>query len=114
MFTVTINSITGSEPAELNDEFVAQFGSASVEEFRNTVIVALEEDALATYEEELQMQIIDKLLAECVFAFFLSFTGVLPPANSAFQANGQEKCFLSADVTLFPTLWWLFLPRQIV
>ncbi|MBO4987338.1 MAG: trigger factor [Lachnospiraceae bacterium] len=68
VFTVTINSITGSEPAELNDEFVAQFGSASVEEFRNTVIVALEEDALVTYEEELQRQIIDKLLAECVFA----------------------------------------------
>lgn len=67
VFTVTINSITGSEPAELNEEFVAQFGSASVEEFRNSIIIALEENALATYEEELQMQIIDKLLEECVF-----------------------------------------------
>ena len=68
VFTVTINSITGSEPAELNDEFVAQFGSANVEEFKNSIVGVLEQDALATYEEELQMQIIDKLLAECKFA----------------------------------------------
>ena len=68
VFTVTINSITASEPAELNDEFVAQFGSANVEEFKNSIVGVLEQDALATYEEELQMQIIDKLLAECKFA----------------------------------------------
>ena len=68
VFTVTINSIKGSQPAELNDEFVAQFGSANVEEFRNSVVVVLEENALATYESELQKQIIDKLLVECTFA----------------------------------------------
>lgn len=68
VFTVTINSIMASQPAELNDEFVAQFGSANVEEFRNSVIVVLEENALATYESELQKQIIDKLLVECTFA----------------------------------------------
>jgi len=67
VFTVTINSIWATEPAELNDEFVAQFGNTSVEEFRNSVIIALEDSANATFNNELQMQIIDIILEECEF-----------------------------------------------
>ena len=68
VFTVTINSIKVSEPAELTDEFVAQFGNANVEEFRNSVLIALEDSANATFENELQKQIIDIILNECEFA----------------------------------------------
>ena len=68
VFTVTINKITTPEPAELTDEFVAQFGNTSVEEFRNSVVIALEDSANATFENELQKQIIDIILEECEFA----------------------------------------------
>lgn len=68
VFTVTINKITTPEPAELTDEFVAQFGNANVEEFRNSVLMALEDSANATFENELQKQIIDIILEECEFA----------------------------------------------
>ena len=68
VFTVTINSIWASEPAELTDEFVAQFGNTSVEEFRNAVVIALEDSANANFENELQKQIIDIILEECEFA----------------------------------------------
>ncbi len=67
VFTVTINKITTPEPAELTDEFVAQFGNTSVEEFRNSVVIALEDSANATFENELQKQIIDIILKECEF-----------------------------------------------
>jgi len=67
VFTVTINKITTPEPAELTDEFVAQFGNTSVEEFRNSVVIALEDSANANFENELQKQIIDIILEECEF-----------------------------------------------
>ena len=67
VFTVTINSILASEPAELTDEFVAQFGNTSVEEFRNAVVIALEDSANANFENDLQKQIIDIILEECEF-----------------------------------------------
>jgi len=67
VFTVTINKITTPEPAELTDEFVTQFGNTSVEEFRNSVVIALEDSANATFENELQKQIIDIILEECEF-----------------------------------------------
>ena len=67
VFTVTINKITTPVPAELTDEFVAQFGNANVEEFRNSVLMALEDSANATFENELQKQIIDIILEECEF-----------------------------------------------
>lgn len=68
VFTVTINKITTPVAAELTDEFVAQFGNASVEEFRNSVVIALEDSANATFENELQKQIIDIILEECEFS----------------------------------------------
>jgi len=68
VFTVTINKILAAQPAELNDEFVAQFGNTSVEEFRNSVVIALEDSANANFENELQKQIIDIILTECEFA----------------------------------------------
>lgn len=67
VFTVTVNSISISTPAELNDEFVAQFGNSSVEEFRNSAIISLEDSAEATYQTELQNQAIDILTAGCEF-----------------------------------------------
>ena len=67
VFTVTINKITTPEPAELTDEFVAQFGNSNVEEFRNSVVMALEDSANANFENELQKQIIDIILEECEF-----------------------------------------------
>lgn len=67
VFTVTVNSISVSTPAELNDEFVAQFGNTSVEEFRNSAIISLEDSAEATYLTELQSQAIDILTEGCEF-----------------------------------------------
>ena len=67
VFTVTVNSISISKPAELNDEFVAQFGNTSVEEFRNSAIISLEDSAEATYMTELQNQAIDILTEGCEF-----------------------------------------------
>lgn len=68
VFTVTINKVTTPQPAELTDEFVAQFGNTSVEEFRNSVVVALEESANETFENDLQKQVIDIILEENEFA----------------------------------------------
>ncbi len=68
VFTVTINKISTPVPAELTDEFVAQFGNTSVEDFRNSVVIALEDSANATFENELQRQIIDIILEECEFS----------------------------------------------
>lgn len=68
VFTVTINSIKGSQPAELNDEFVAQFGNTDVEDFKKSVVISLEDNAEATYKTELQEQAIDALTAGCEFS----------------------------------------------
>jgi len=68
VFTVTVNSISTSKPAELNDEFVAQFGNSDVEDFRNSVVISLEDNAEATYQTELQEQAIDALTAGCEFS----------------------------------------------
>lgn len=68
VFTVKVNSIWVSEPAELTDEFVAQFGNTNVEEFRTSVVMALEDSANANFNNDLQMQIIDIILEECEFA----------------------------------------------
>lgn len=68
VFTVTVNSISIAGPAELNDEFVAQFGNTDVEDFRNSVVISLEDNAEATYKTELQEQAIDALTAGCEFS----------------------------------------------
>lgn len=68
VFTVTVNSINISKPAELNDEFVAQFGNTDVEDFRNSVIISLEDTVNATYEADLQQQIINILTETCEFS----------------------------------------------
>ena len=68
VFTVTVNSIGISKPAELNDEFAAQFGNTDVADFRNSVKISLEDNAEATYKTELQEQAIDALMAGCEFS----------------------------------------------
>ena len=68
VFTVTVNSISVSKEAELNDEFVAQFGNTDVEDFRNSVVISLEDSAEATYKTELQNQAIDILTEGCEFS----------------------------------------------
>ena len=68
VFTVTVNSISVAKDAELNDEFVAQFGNTDVEDFKNSVIISLEDSAEANYKTELQAQAIDLLTAGCEFS----------------------------------------------
>lgn len=68
VFTVTVNSISVAKPAELNDEFAAQFGNTDVEDFRNSVIISLEDSAEATYKTELQNQAINALMEGCEFS----------------------------------------------
>lgn len=71
VFTVTINSISELVKPELTDEFVQNIGMEecqTVDEFYEVVRTLLEEDATATYENELQIQIAEKLMENCEFS----------------------------------------------
>lgn len=71
VFTVTINSITELVKPELTDEYVQSIGMEecqTVDQFYEVVRTSLEEDATATYENELQIQIAEKLMENCEFS----------------------------------------------
>ena len=68
VFTVTVNSINEQKTPELTDEFVKQFECETVDEFRESVKISLEDSANATYTNELQTQVIDILTANCEFS----------------------------------------------
>ncbi len=68
VFTVTVNSINEQVIPELTDEFVKQFECETVDEFRESVKISLEDSANATYMNELQMQVVDVLTANCQFS----------------------------------------------
>lgn len=71
VFTVTINSISELVKPELTDEYVQSIGMEecqTVEQFYDVVRTSLEEDATATYENELQIQIAEKLMENCEFS----------------------------------------------
>lgn len=68
VFTVTINSISELVKPELTDEFVKTLGVENVEQFYQEVRLSLEEGANATYENELQTQITEKLMEICEFS----------------------------------------------
>ena len=70
VFTVTVNSIGELVRPELNDEFVQSLGMdycQNVEEFYVVVRQSLEDTANANLENELQTQIVEKLMEICEF-----------------------------------------------
>ena len=70
VFTVTVNSIGELVRPELNDEFVQSLGMdycQNVEEFYSVVRQSLEDTANANLENELQTQIVEKLMEICEF-----------------------------------------------
>ena len=71
VFTVTINSISELVRPELTDEYVKSLGVEdyqTVEQFYEAVRMSLEDSATATYENELQTQITEKLMEICEFS----------------------------------------------
>lgn len=71
VFTVTVNAISELVRPELTDEYVKSLGVEdyqNVEEFYRAVRISLEDSATATYENELQTQITEKLMEICEFA----------------------------------------------
>ena len=71
VFTVTINSISELVKPELTDEYVQSIGMEecqTVEQFYDVVRTSLEEDATFTYENELQVQIAEKVMENCEFS----------------------------------------------
>ena len=65
VFTVTVNSIGELVKPELTDEYVQSLGMdycQNVEEFYDVVRQSLEDSANATLENELQTQVIEKLM----------------------------------------------------
>ncbi len=70
VFTVTINTIGELVRPELTDEYVQSLGMdycQNVEEFYDVVRQSLEDSANATLENELQTQVIQKLMEICEF-----------------------------------------------
>lgn len=70
VFTVTVNTIGELVRPELNDEYVQSLGMdycQNVEEFYEVVRQSLEDSANATLENELQTQVIEKLMEICEF-----------------------------------------------
>lgn len=70
VFTVTVNSIGELVRPELNDEFVQSLGMdycQNVDEFYVVVRQSLEDTANANLENELQTQIVEKLMEICEF-----------------------------------------------
>ena len=71
VFTVTVNAINELIRPELTDEYVKSLGvedCQNVEEFYQAVRISLEDSANATYENELQTQITEKLMEICEFS----------------------------------------------
>lgn len=71
VFTVTVNSISELVRPELNDEYVQSLGMdycQNVEEFYVVVRQSLEDSANANLENELQTQVIQKLMEICEFS----------------------------------------------
>ena len=70
VFTVTVNTIGELVRPELTDEYVQSLGMdycQNVEEFYDVVRQSLEDSANATLENELQTQVIEKLMEICEF-----------------------------------------------
>ena len=70
VFTVTVNAISELVRPELNDEYVQSLGMdycQNVEEFYGVVRQSLEDSANANLENELQTQVIQKLMEICEF-----------------------------------------------
>lgn len=70
VFTVTVNAISELVRPELNDEYVQSLGMdycQNVEEFYDVVKQSLEDGANANLENELQTQVIEKLMEICEF-----------------------------------------------
>lgn len=69
VFTVTVNSITASEPQELTDEFVQRqgLGLNTVEELRQYAYDALYEDAVANYEQRVEDAAMEAAYGQCEF-----------------------------------------------
>lgn len=71
VFTVTINSISELVKPELTDEYVQSMGienCQSVDQFYDQVRQSLEASAESSYQNELQLQIVDKLIEICEFS----------------------------------------------
>ncbi len=71
VFTVKINSISELVRPELTDEYVKSLGVEeyqTVEQFYEAVRISLEDSATATYENELETQITEKLMDICEFS----------------------------------------------
>lgn len=71
VFTVTVNSISELVRPELNDEYVQSLGMdycQNVDEFYDAVRISLEDSAEASYKNELQTQISQKLMEICQFS----------------------------------------------
>ncbi len=69
VFTVTINSIMAQEPQELTDEYVKglDIGLSTVEEYRQYAYDALYEDALETYEMQVEDAALGIAFERCEF-----------------------------------------------
>lgn len=70
VFTVTLNSLSTQEPAQLNDEFVEGLmieGCSTVEEFREYVRESLMESHMQQYEQDRQNAILDELEKTATF-----------------------------------------------
>ena len=69
VFMVTVNSIMAEEPQELNDEYVQRLdiGLNTVEEFRQDVDDTLYEDAVASYEMQVEDAAMEAAFGQCEF-----------------------------------------------
>ena len=71
VFTVTVNAISELVRPELTDEYVQSLGMdycQNVDEFYDVVRQSLEDSANANLENELQTQVIEKLMEVCEFS----------------------------------------------
>lgn len=69
VFTVTVNSITASEPQELTDAFVQRqdIGLSTVDEYKQYVYDRLYEEAVEEYEMNVENEIVSVLAENCEF-----------------------------------------------
>lgn len=106
VFTVTLNSISEEIIPELNDEYVKTLGITdvtTVDQLKTYMKDTLEKNAESTYQSDLKIKVLDKLIETCKFSDEVP-EGILEyyknmylenMTNSATQANMELADYLS-------------------